>query len=83
MTNPSYWTLVIGHHDRYFPESWSINRKATVVIIHPGYSQTWWRNDIALIKLDTPVAFSNYIVPICIPDDSVAFAGKSCVATGK
>ena len=50
--NPTYWSFQIGHHDRYFPESWSFARKVSKVIIHPGYSETWWRNDIALLKLD-------------------------------
>lgn len=42
------------------------------IVIHPGYN---WRvnldRDIALLKLKKPVAFSNYIHPVCLPDKRV------------
>lgn len=42
------------------------------IIIHPGYN--WRENldrDIALMKLKKPVAFSDYIHPVCLPDKQI------------
>ncbi|RWS08952.1 transmembrane protease serine 9-like protein [Dinothrombium tinctorium] len=37
------------------------------IFIHEEYSRTYSINDIALLKLSHPVAFSNKIRPICLP----------------
>jgi enterokinase len=81
-TNPVYYSFDVGIHDRSVPESWAVTRKVTKVIMHPSYSPTYWRNDIALMKLDTPITYSNYIVPACIPSSSASFPGKQSIATG-
>lgn len=43
------------------------------IYIHPRYN---WRDtldrDIALLKLKKPIAFSNYIHPVCLPDKQTA-----------
>lgn len=39
--------------------------------------------DVALVELEAPVTFTNYILPVCVPDPSGAFeAGMSCWVTG-
>lgn len=39
--------------------------------------------DVALVELDTPVTFTNYILPVCVPDPSVVFeTGLNCWVTG-
>lgn len=39
--------------------------------------------DVALVELDTPVTFTNYILPVCLPDPSVTFeTGMKCWVTG-
>jgi len=81
-TTPTLYSFDIGLHDRTVPESWAVTRKVTKVIMHPSYSPTYWRNDIALMKLDSPITYSNYIVPACIPSESASFAGLSSIATG-
>lgn len=37
-------------------------------IIHPNYKKTLKYHDIALLKINGPVRFSDYIRPICLPD---------------
>lgn len=40
-------------------------------------------NDIALILLKTPIQFTNYIQPICLPDHQTIYeAGKNCTISG-
>ena len=42
-------------------------------------------NDIALLRIDPPVVFTNneFIRPVCLPDDtSEAYAGKTGTITG-
>ena len=48
-------TIDLGIHDRNAKESWSVSRKASKVIIHEQFDINIMRDDIALIKLDTPV----------------------------
>ena len=35
--------------------------------LHPGWSASDLSNDLALITLPSPVEFTDYIVPICLP----------------
>uniref|UniRef100_A0A2K5EAE3 Serine protease 27 n=1 Tax=Aotus nancymaae TaxID=37293 RepID=A0A2K5EAE3_AOTNA len=39
--------------------------------------------DVALVELEAPVTFTNYILPVCLPDPSVIFeTGMKCWVTG-
>ncbi|RXN06217.1 B-cell receptor CD22-like isoform X1 [Labeo rohita] len=51
------------------------------VIIHPDYNkQTMHNNDIALLKLSSPVRMTSRISPICLPRDSLChhWLGHNC-----
>ncbi|MEQ2185793.1 hypothetical protein GOODEAATRI_021864, partial [Goodea atripinnis] len=37
------------------------------IVHHHGYSPETYFNDIALVKLATPIKFSSYILPACMP----------------
>nr|XP_023021789.1 serine protease snake-like isoform X2 [Leptinotarsa decemlineata] len=50
-------------------------------IPHPGYVQGKQYNDIALLQLDRPVDFSDYIAPICLSDFK-DFVNTKLIATG-
>ncbi|XP_029692560.1 testisin-like [Takifugu rubripes] len=41
-------------------------REVRRAVIHPRYSERTKSNDIALLELSTPVAFTNYIRPVCL-----------------
>ncbi|XP_030418125.1 serine protease 33-like [Gopherus evgoodei] len=53
------------------------------VIIHSDYNPSSFASDIALVRLCTPVLYTAYILPICLPDrnDSIA-NGTLCWVTG-
>ncbi|XP_004619129.1 prothrombin [Sorex araneus] len=64
----------IGKHSRTKYER-NIEKISMVerIIIHPRYT---WREtldrDIALLKLRKPITFSDYIIPVCLPDKQTA-----------
>ena len=51
-------------------------------IIHPGYSPTTGQNDIALIKLPRPIAYSPNISPVCLPYSHEFSPGTDCYIAG-
>lgn len=67
---PDSYRVVLGGHDLSRAES---SRKIAVVskvVKHKQYDLTGQtENDIALLKLETPVAFSNEVIPICLPNN--------------
>ncbi|XP_033024293.1 serine protease 27-like [Lacerta agilis] len=54
------------------------------IILHPDYNGLDTSSgDIALIKLKSPVKFTNYILPICLPESSTQFPlNEYCWVTG-
>uniref|UniRef100_A0A452HXR6 Peptidase S1 domain-containing protein n=1 Tax=Gopherus agassizii TaxID=38772 RepID=A0A452HXR6_9SAUR len=53
------------------------------IIRHPKYLGESSSGDIALVELERPIQFTDYILPICLPAASVQFpAGMKCWVTG-
>ncbi|XP_025226305.1 prostasin isoform X2 [Theropithecus gelada] len=53
------------------------------IIPHPSYLQEGSQGDIALLQLSSPVTFSRYIRPICLPAANASFPnGLHCTVTG-
>ncbi|XP_073491188.1 transmembrane protease serine 9-like [Aquarana catesbeiana] len=53
------------------------------IIIHPNYKDTGDIGDIALVRLATPVTYTQYIMPICLPSSTTTFlCGTECWVTG-
>ena len=42
------------------------------IVTHFKYKPDTYHNDIALIKLATPIKFTRYILPVCIPESDFA-----------
>ncbi|XP_036144539.1 trypsin-1 [Monomorium pharaonis] len=51
-------------------------------IKHSGYSTVNYNNDIALLKLKTPIKFEGLMRPACLPEQVKTFAGKKGIVTG-
>ncbi|KAK9400384.1 proline-rich extensin-like EPR1 [Crotalus adamanteus] len=78
------WRIVVGATDlSELPDDVQIHTVSKVVL-HQDYNPLTEENDIALIELDSPVAFNDHVQPACLPrvtmDSETNFT--SCFATG-
>ncbi|ETE59940.1 Acrosin, partial [Ophiophagus hannah] len=71
------WKIVLGTTDLSRLPDIAQLRSIKRIIFHQDYNPTTMINDIALIELDNPVIFNDYVQPICLPPvslDSEAFS---------
>uniref|UniRef100_A0A3B4T767 Peptidase S1 domain-containing protein n=1 Tax=Seriola dumerili TaxID=41447 RepID=A0A3B4T767_SERDU len=60
-----------------------VSRTVSEIIRNPNYDSRTNDNDIALLRLSSPVDFTNYIRPVCLAADGSVFrAGTTCWVTG-
>jgi hypothetical protein len=78
--------LVAGCHRRDQYNLGEQHRTGAQVTFHPQFiftPQTGANNDIAMIKLDRPINFTDTIRPICLPQPNEALpVGKFCAVAG-
>jgi hypothetical protein len=72
---------IAGEHDLDHFDAGQQTRVASAVVTHPKYVQP--HNDIAIVKLATPIKFTDTIRPICLPAQGEALpVGKRCAVSG-
>uniref|UniRef100_A0A4W5MGA0 Peptidase S1 domain-containing protein n=1 Tax=Hucho hucho TaxID=62062 RepID=A0A4W5MGA0_9TELE len=60
-----------------------VDRTSRAIVLHPAYDGSTHDNDIALLRLSSPVNFTDYIFPICLAaSDSVFHKGTESWVTG-
>ncbi|XP_077132028.1 transmembrane protease serine 11F isoform X3 [Ranitomeya variabilis] len=73
------WTVVLGT----ISLTSGSGLKLENVIFHENYTIGEYQNDIALLRLSTPVNFTAYIQTVCLPDTLDFFPdNSSCFVTG-
>ncbi|XP_062242553.1 ST14 transmembrane serine protease matriptase a [Platichthys flesus] len=66
-SQPGTWEAYIGLHTQSKTGSPAVKMNLKQVISHPNYNEYTFDNDIALMELASPVTYSDYIKPICLP----------------
>ncbi|XP_060137555.1 serine protease 33-like isoform X2 [Zootoca vivipara] len=81
-----HYVVVLGAYQLLNTSSNTVTSDIQRIILHPSYDSYDTpppRGDIALVELKSPVSFTAYIRPICLPEASVQFSmEESCVVTG-
>ena len=79
---PQTVQVVLGEHSLGVVEASEQVFSVAKWISHPRYSPSDMGNDVALIKLNRRVTFSNVISPVCLPRGAAAVVGSNGVVTG-
>ncbi|CAG9823853.1 unnamed protein product [Phaedon cochleariae] len=67
-----YYEIQAGMLRRFSYAPMEQHRWAAVIIANENYDKSTLENDIALMKLSSPVRFNRYVRPICLPSEATA-----------
>lgn len=67
LSQPDKWEAQLGLHVQRNIGPNVQKRTLKQIIAHPNYNSFTFDNDIALMELSSPVTYSDYIRPICLP----------------
>uniref|UniRef100_A0A3Q3E9U4 Peptidase S1 domain-containing protein n=1 Tax=Hippocampus comes TaxID=109280 RepID=A0A3Q3E9U4_HIPCM len=67
------WSASLGLQNLKGNNSNKVSRNVHTIILHPGFDIFSLDNDIALLRLSSPVTFSDYIRPVCLAANSSVF----------
>uniref|UniRef100_A0A3P9HSD0 Peptidase S1 domain-containing protein n=1 Tax=Oryzias latipes TaxID=8090 RepID=A0A3P9HSD0_ORYLA len=80
-TSTSGVVVYLGETVRNGPNS--VSRTVSRIIVHPNYNSPPKDNDVALLKLTSPVTFNDYISPVCLAAQGSDFpSGTTAWVTG-
>uniref|UniRef100_A0A8C8SCH9 Peptidase S1 domain-containing protein n=1 Tax=Pelusios castaneus TaxID=367368 RepID=A0A8C8SCH9_9SAUR len=79
----SSYSVNLGEYQLLNPSADVVSSLIKELYLHPNYTDIGSSGDIALIELETPVDFSDVILPVSLPASSVEFPeGMECWVTG-
>ncbi|KAJ3584670.1 hypothetical protein NHX12_015165 [Muraenolepis orangiensis] len=64
--------VILGEFDTKVKEERESVHNVEMVLIHKRYKPGTFHNDIALIKLSSPITFTKFILPACLPQKDFA-----------
>ncbi|XP_038144247.1 enteropeptidase [Cyprinodon tularosa] len=79
-----YWSAVLGLHAQSYMYSEDVQtRYVDQIIIHKEYNRLTKHADIAMMHLQQPINFTQWVQPVCLPAEGQSFtAGKKCFIAG-
>lgn len=82
-TSTSGWQISLGRQNLQGTNPNEVSRRVSRIVLHPNYDSDSSNNDIALLRLSSAVAFTDYIRPVCLAaTDSVFNSGTDSWVTG-
>ncbi|CAL8316751.1 unnamed protein product [Arctogadus glacialis] len=79
----SEYRLYVGRYQLNGLNRFETVRQVSRVLLASGYESPEMGSDLALVRLDRPVEWSEYVRPVCLPDAGVRFpGGRPCYVTG-
>lgn len=77
------WKISLGRQSLEGENPNEVSIDVAQIVLHPNYDSDSSDNDIALLKLSSPVTFTDYIRPVCLAaGDSVFNNGTDSWVTG-
>ncbi|XP_046608839.1 transmembrane protease serine 9-like [Neodiprion virginianus] len=76
-------TVRLGDHNiKTNNEVRHVERRVRRIVRHRGFDSRTLYNDVAILTLDKPVAFTEQIRPVCLPSGSQLYSGKTATVIG-
>nr|KAF6478671.1 transmembrane serine protease 15 [Molossus molossus] len=81
---PSKWKAVLGlHATSNLTSPQVVTRLVDQIVINPHYNKRSKDSDIAMLHLEFKVNYTDYIQPICLPEENQVFPpGRICSIAG-
>jgi len=84
-TQASRFHIKVGTYDYTATEAGSVTAQVSHIYMHPSYkSPRPMSNDVALLRLSSPLTYNDHIRPVCLPSniDDLLVTGKNVFVTG-
>lgn len=81
---PSQWKAILGlHMTSNLTSPQVVTRVIDRIVINPHYNKRSKDSDIAMMHLELKVTYTDYIQPICLPEENQLFPpGRICAIAG-
>ncbi|CAG2122496.1 unnamed protein product, partial [Medioppia subpectinata] len=66
-----------GEHDLIFADGYEQQIRVSDIFVHPDYDAETVDNDIAVLRLRTPLKINRFVAPVCLPEPEDELAVNS------